>query len=94
MEKAALGLIILILVGLLLLIISLAVAYSGKKGREVWYRLFPPRCERCGKKGARPHYKDYDPRDPGSLDVEFLCPKCEAEKQKAQFKRLHIGEKK
>ncbi len=91
MEEIVYGLVALVFTAIVLVVIALSILYSDK----LWYRIFPPRCERCRRKGdIRPYCRDYDPRDPGSLSIEFLCPECRTEKDKEEFERWGIGRKK
>ena len=71
---------ILMLGAMIFVIIALVILYSNK----LWRRLFPPKCDMCGKRGkVRGYYRDYDPNKPGSLEMEYLCAECEKKKEKA-----------
>jgi len=71
---------ILMFFAMMFVTIALVLLYSNK----LWRRLFPPKCDMCGKRGkVRGYYRDYDPNEPGSLEMEYLCAECEKKKEKA-----------
>ncbi len=87
--EVSLGLIALLVGALLVLLVALGIGYSDR----IRYKLLPPKCQICGtKEDVRRFYKNFNPTDPRSLDVEFLCPECEKQESKEHIERLIIRE--